>query len=487
MIKLPHITRRNGVKIALIIIVIVGIAYTVLTKTQSRVFNFWRETVEEMVAKGDASLETRHYQDALAFYSDALKNDTGNAAIYLKIAEVYRQKNSFQSAFDIVSQGLKNAKNKADLYRLAGDLQIRLNNPEKAREYLLLADTTNPEIHFLLGQTYFLQSNFSKAQPEFATYTQKTADPEGIYYLGLAWVLVDPAVALPHFEEAAAKSWSGASSADSLQAIVSSALKSADGNYRTTVICHGILSVGFPLIVIDPLRNVVNQNPTYRDGLLTLGAAYFALGNYNEALAYFNGAFSLDPTFAETSYLLGRYYLSQSNRSAAEEYLMRATVLNPLSALYHRQLAQFYEESAPEKAPAEWRAAIETENDIVRALQDRLSLTYLYVDYLSDIAEAQKLSAIIERNYLSDNALTAILESQIRDVLAWVKHKSGDSAAALEEYKQLTEAYSYNPLSWYHRGRVEESLNNRSEAKSSFTRALDLDTEGAIQPLIDGN
>jgi len=468
--------------IALIVLAGVALLWLVFSPTT---FKFLHGDAQETLREAETALSEHSYQEALTLYQKAMLIDKSNYLPYLAAAEIYSLKNQPQNALDLILQGVQNAAEKKELYLEAGRLSLALNDPQKAREYLLHADQQDFQTHLLAGQTYLVQDNLPQAQKMLsaATTTQPT-DPASHYYLALALVFDDPQKALEEAKTATERSWEGKAKALSLQQTLAEMLAAKNDLFKTTLMCYALLAAGYPQPTINPLKAVLRQDPKYRDALILLGTVQFKLEQENEALSYLNAALQIDPAYAQTSLLLGQIYESQTNFPEAQKYFEQASELEHLNVTFLEELATFYERREQfTQATDTWEKLTANEEEVdLTKIENEIHLAFLYLDKLHDLAKGGDWASQLKTASDSDSLPLpdADLKSRIEDLDLWFSFSQGKEKEALEGYQTLVTQSPYNPLFWYHKAKVEEALGKKKESKESLTRARDLDLTGEI-------
>jgi tetratricopeptide (TPR) repeat protein len=106
------------------------------------------------------------------------------------------------------------------------------------------------------------------------------------------------------------------------------------------------------------------------------------------------------------------------------------------------------------------------------------ALARLYVDH-NITAEGRGVEAAARLVELSPD------EGRAHDLRGWAAFQVGDYGAAEESLLQATALDPSLASAHYHLGRLWAAQGAHQEAREAFIRALDLDTTGALIPLVE--
>jgi tetratricopeptide (TPR) repeat protein len=205
---------------------------------------------------------------------------------------------------------------------------------------------------------------------------------------------------------------------------------------------HALDQMGHPGEARFHLRRAVTLAPDSAVAYTFLGLHYDRLGAVSAARAEYEAAYDLDPDNPATCVEIGQTWAAEGRYVAAEIWLRQAVSLRP-------------------DDPAMWEV-----------------LTRFYLDR-NITAEGRGVEAAARLVALSPD------EAVAHDLQGWAAFQVGDYDAAEES---LLRAAALDPglaAPHYHLGRLWAVQGALEEARRSFIRALDLDTTGAMIPLVE--
>jgi len=140
---------------------------------------------------GNYERALEHFKTAASLHPDQAKDYHNMGIIYIKTNRLTEAENSFRQALDLSRD---NMREKAAGYKGVGDTFLRLNNPEKARQYYQQALELQPglvKIHHELGRYYIVIGQFSLAVPEWEMLTSLSpGDAQPFFTLGQCILLI---------------------------------------------------------------------------------------------------------------------------------------------------------------------------------------------------------------------------------------------------------------------------------------------------------
>jgi len=224
------------------------------------------------------------------------------------------------------------------------------------------------------------------------------------------------------------------------------------------------------------LSRAVTLHPYYADAHAYLGYALSRMGYPEMASYHLARGVELAPASPAAHILLGLHYKHLGNLSSARAEYEQAYALDPLNP------------------------ATCTEIGLALAAEGRYTEAEIWVRQATSLApQDPRLWEVLARFYLDHNLIG---DERIADVLArlfalapgeaWVYELQGRAYLQTGEYEAAREslltAIELDPLlasAHYYLGLVYKAMGLREQARSSFTRASDLDTSGALRPLIE--
>jgi len=205
---------------------------------------------------------------------------------------------------------------------------------------------------------------------------------------------------------------------------------------------YALSRMGYPEMASYHLARGVELAPASPAAHILLGLHYKHLGNLSSARAEYEQAYDLDPRNPATCAELGLAWAAEGRYTEAEIWLRQATSLAPQDPRLWEILARFY------------------------------------LDY----------------NLIGDEGIADVLARllTLAPGEAWVYELQGRAALQAGKYEaareSLLKAVDLDPLlasAHYYLGLVYKAMGLREQALGSFRRASDLDTSGALRPLIE--
>ncbi len=204
-----------------------------------------------------------------------------------------------------------------------------------------------------------------------------------------------------------------------------------------------------------------------------MGIASQALGKWEEAVAYYQGALELQPKFVEVYDRLGQVYASQKQWQESVAAYLQAIALDPKIASVHRHLAGAFMQMGQKSDGAEsWFQAFQLEPDWATA-EEHLNLGNM----------------LLEQNKLDKAVICYHQAIQIAPNLSQAHHNLGeilssqkDWEGAIAAYRQAIQADPNNPESTGSAngmGRALVKQGKHEEAVAAYREAIRLDPKQA--------
>lgn len=128
----------------------------------------------------------KKYSQALAEYEEALKLDPDRIDALGQVAQVLSLQGNRKGSFERVEQHLDKTGNKAEVYKLLGQLSLSQQDYAKALGYLEKAVALKPDLSsasFLIASTYMAQDKFDLAIAQAEKIIQKNSREISSYML----------------------------------------------------------------------------------------------------------------------------------------------------------------------------------------------------------------------------------------------------------------------------------------------------------------
>ena len=204
------------------------------------------------------------------------------------------------------------------------------------------------------------------------------------------------------------------------------------------------------LYLADPLQEPMMRRIVEAIGLapdsvtarVLLGLHYDRLGDYAAARAEYEAAYDLDPENPALCVEIGQTWVAEGRYVAAEIWLQGAISLHPDDPALWEILARFYLDHA-----------ITVEGRGVEAAERFLEL--------------------------------APGNARAHDLRGWAAFQVGDYDTAQDGFLAAIALDPALAAAYYHLGVLRHAQGNPEEARDAFVRAVNLDTTGALVPLIE--
>jgi tetratricopeptide (TPR) repeat protein len=237
---------------------------------------------------------------------------------------------------------------------------------------------------------------------------------------------------------------------------------------------EGAKSLGLALVQIEEwqlarvaLERALMLEASDAEAMAFLGHTKSQLGR--PAFSRLSAAVQAQPDWPLGHYLLGLYLLRQgAYQSAADEFLVTLE-LDPGNAQAQVDLAHAYVDLGNYLAAEEALVgAVESEPD---DLTFHLALVRFYADHTLGITDRGLAAAQVAADLAPD-------DPQVYDMLGWMYLLAGDPALARSHLENALQLEPELVSAYYHLGVLHNVLDREEEARTAFSRAIDLDTEG---------
>jgi tetratricopeptide (TPR) repeat protein len=223
-------------------------------------------------------------------------------------------------------------------------------------------------------------------------------------------------------------------------------------------------------------EQALHLDPSYPDAHAYLGYALDQMGYPSEAWPHLLMAVSWAPDSAVTHIFLGMHYDSQGDSAAARAEYEAAYDLDPANPATCIAIGRTWAGEGRYVAAEIWLTAAVSLQPEDPALWEILS--HFYLDHTITFA-GQATDATARLLELAPD------DAQAHDLRGWAAFQAGDYTVA-ETY--LLQALDLDPTlasAYYHYGMLLEAQGDSQGARAAFVRSVDLDTTGALLPLIE--
>ncbi|MDY7076501.1 MAG: tetratricopeptide repeat protein, partial [Chloroflexota bacterium] len=220
----------------------------------------------------------------------------------------------------------------------------------------------------------------------------------------------------------------------------------------------------------------ISHNPDYPDAHVHLGYALGQMGRPDEAQPHLLRAVALAPDSAVVHTFLGLHYDWLGDVSAARAEYEIAYDLDPDNPATCVEIGQTWVAEGRYVAAEIWlREAVSLRPDDP-ALWEILARFYLNHNIISEGRGVEATEKLVE---------LAPDDARAHDLRGWAAFQVGDYDTARNSLLQATSLDPTLAAAHYHLGLLWSAQGTRREAQESFVRALDLDTTGALLPLVE--
>jgi len=467
--------RTKGLKILVGIIVSVVVVAGIVGVNHLLVIISQRKA-DEFIDTGGQALANLRYGEALTCYLQALDYDPSRYEAYMSIAHIYRVKNEFEQAEQILLQGLKGVDEIEDVNFNLGDLALEVRDYQAAVEYFLGANQDQLDVKRKLVETYLQLGEINKAKEKIEEMLDLDDQDAWVHYYQALIESLDK-LEKGLSEVSLAKDLSlGKSSipindrSTRLKTNLENAQQAETAPYQSTLLGFALLQEGYPRLALITLEEVVKEKPEYRDAQALLGAVYLELKEYPSAETSLKKSVEIDPNYAYGYYLLGQCYSQTSKGELAKEFFQTAIIHDSSQLSYFDAYLSFLNEQDDYSTVETVLNQIVGSDNYGDSQKEKYEtqLAYLYLDQLGKLQEGMQLA----QKYKGT------------EVYAWALYKNEQPEAALAVIEGLLKERSVTWL-YYRQGKIQTELGQIAEARESFDRALDLDTEGEVTNLIN--
>ena len=179
-------------------------------------------------------------------------------------------------------------------------------------------------------------------------------------------------------------------------------------------------------------------------------------------------AIELKPTLRDAYFHLAVHYTITGKNDQALEKLLAMVDLNAKDIEALTRIGGIYEQRQDfSSAKSTYGKILKVDKNNSRALNN---LAYINAEYFNDLDSAYDQAMQARDLRPTDPA--------IADTLGWINFKRGDYELALSLIKESVAKISQHPEIQYHLGKAHAALDNDTDAKAAFSKALEFGLEG---------
>jgi len=230
-----------------------------------------------------------------------------------------------------------------------------------------------------------------------------------------------------------------------------------------------------PLLATRYLEEVVSKLPTSSDAHARLGLALLASGDADAALTHLQKATKLDPQNTLPRHALASIYMQREDWEQAAAELRTLRKLEPDAIAPRMEVAQYYQLTGKyEDAEANLREAAQLQRSLGVKPGDvdaSLALARFYTDLFHAGCERGLPAA-------QDSLALHPGDSDSLDAVGWSLVICGDISAALPSLEKAVTQSPEVPRFKYHLAKAYFLAGRTEDARTAYTRVLDLDPGG---------
>ena len=250
------------------------------------------------------------------------------------------------------------------------------------------------------------------------------------------------------------------------------------------------------------LARSLDRNPNYLPSLKRITDIDIAGSRFDEAVSRIDSMFHNSTEQAHLHMLKGKILLAGEDNTAGEIELKRAIELKPTLRDAYLYLAVHYTITGKnDEALHKLQAMVDLNAKDIEALMRIGSLYEQRQEFISAKSNYEKILQVDKNNsralnnlaYINaehfndlDSAYDQALQARdlrptdpmIADTLGWINFKKGDYELALTLIKESVAKISQHPEIQYHLGKTHAALDNDTDAKAAFSKALEFGLEG---------
>lgn len=410
------------------------------------------------VARGQALLKEKKFQEASLEFRSALQIDDNLAEAHWGLANAYEGLQRYQEAFEEMRKTADLDPNNLDVrvrlgnYYLVGSKQSSAATAEAERlaKEVLEKDPNHIEGHILMGSVLFAQDKKTEAFAElnravelnpqrvesylslarFYVLTKDIATAEATYQRAIS---VSGASALAHYEYG--KFLVGANRLDVAEVEFQKAVQADPNNREARFILASFYLVNKRLDKAEEAYKALAElDKDKPEGRSVLGDYYSATGRLDEAIAIYKEVIAKSPDYTQARYRLAEIMLNRGDLAGAKaevETVLKNDATDRQAIILRARIAM------QAGQPNDLKLAIEDLREVLRQEPNSRAGLYFMAEAnfrLGQTEQARVFVGDLERNY-PDYLAAKLMQVQIN-------LSSGDAKAALQLATQLLDRLS---------------------------------------------
>jgi tetratricopeptide (TPR) repeat protein len=266
--------------------------YQKAIKSYDSVLTLYPDNIQANLYKAQTLSEMGNNTEALALYKKVLSLDPTNNVAKSEIVSVLQSTMTPQDFIQYLSKDSSDKANQELLYDYAVKLHKdnKINDAIMAYKSVINTNPTNADAYINLGICYAAQNDYKNAKNILNIAKSKFPNNTLV-----------------------AKTLSDVLNDENSTYLSEAAKNYEQKNYKKAI------------------ESYLSIKPETETSLLGIAASYQALDNFDNAIAYYKKAETINPKNAEIPYYIGYLYSEQQDWTNAEQYLKKAIQLNPSS------------------------------------------------------------------------------------------------------------------------------------------------------------
>lgn len=382
---------------------------------------FEEDSFEQII---DYYLENREYDRAANAVAYALSIFPASVVLLIKNAEIFAEQTKFQEALIIIDRALELSPNHISLHLLKADVYLGLHEHSLAHSSVnfALSLTQSPED---LCDIYLLEADIYEDQEDYEAVLNS---------------LKKAVAAEPANDEAFARIWYCSEILDW---------------YKESVTFH---------------KDITDKYPYHVSAWFNLGHAYYALGEYENAIDALEFVLAIDEYFDSAYYLMGETYLQLDNYAKAVDFFLEVgKYTKPTKELFMKIAECYVLLGENHKAKVHIRKAINLDPQYDFAYYRLAELYKLEEQYESALKCIQRAIKNDTENidYLSSIADCYMMLNSFEEAIPYLNKRLEIDDSVSNHFIELSLAYLYL-------GEFEVSNELIDEAISRFYHEADI-------------
>lgn len=460
---------RNPLRVTLPLLAILAAALLVILRPAAPEY-------PDLMRRGARHVEAAERTAAIATYRKAARLQPDDPLPRLRAAHVYLDWGRTDEALREIEQAERLGADDAALLRLRIEAHTALADWDavaKHAQTLLNLAPDDMDAHHALARACVNRRKWDAARARYRTLLDLApSDATAHERLGALLLGVDDAAAFQHLFAAETEL------AEQLLTALTEAQADAPDEpaYADVLLGRALLEGDASALAARHFRRAVERRPDYAIAHAYLGHALDKLGAPDEAEAALERAVALAPDSATAHTLLGLHHEQRGDLAAARAEYETAYDLDPDNPAICVEIGQTWAAEGRYVPADTWlREAVSLQpND--PALWEVLARFYLNHNIKSTGQAVEATEALLK---LAPESAVA------HDLRGWAALQMDQYATAREH---LTRALAIDPTlaaAHYHLGLLHKTEGKPDQAREAFIRARDLDTTGALTPLIE--